>query len=89
MQYEFFPLNDFGPIMKGLAIGGLGILHVFLAQFAIGGGFVICGLQWVAMSRRNSAARAFLDSYFKFLVLVSFVLGDLTSVGMWRRQRSR
>jgi hypothetical protein len=32
-----YPNNDFGPAMKGLVIGGLGIFHVFLAQFAIGG----------------------------------------------------
>ncbi len=32
-------VDDFGPLMKGLAIGGLGIVHVFLAQFAIGGGW--------------------------------------------------
>ena len=34
----FYPVNDFGPLMKGMVIGGVGILHVFLAQFAIGGG---------------------------------------------------
>ena len=36
-----YPVNDYGPIMKGMAIGGLGIFHVFLAQFAIGGGFLL------------------------------------------------
>ena len=31
--------------MKGLVIGGLGIFHVFLAQFAIGGGQLIPGFE--------------------------------------------
>jgi hypothetical protein len=38
-----YPINDFGPTMKGMVIGGLGIFHVLLAQFAIGGGMLIVG----------------------------------------------
>lgn len=83
MEPGAFPVNDFGPVMKGLAIGGLGIIHVFLAQFAIGGGMVMCWLQWLASRHDNREARAFLDSYFRFLVLVSFVLGAITGVAMW------
>ena len=83
MPIDVYPINDFGPLMKGLAIGGLGILHVFLAQFAIGGGFLMCYLQWLAMNKRSTVARVFLDSYFKFLVLVSFVMGAVTGVAMW------
>ena len=37
----YYPVNEFGPLMKGLVIGGVGILHVFLAQFAIGGGALL------------------------------------------------
>ena len=83
MQPDIYPINDFGPLMKGLAIGGLGIFHVFLAQFAIGGGFLMCYLQWLDMNKKSTVARAFLDSYFKFLVLVSFVMGAVTGVAMW------
>lgn len=83
MELTYYPLNDFGPVMKGLVIGGLGILHVFVAQFAIGGGALMCYFQWLAMTGRNAHARIFLDSYFRFLVLLSFVIGALTGVGMW------
>jgi len=80
-----YPVNDFGPAMKGMVIGAVGILHVFLAQFAIGGGFLLCYFQWRA--GRGGAdgddARRFLDGFFKLLVLVSFVLGALTGVAMW------
>jgi cytochrome d ubiquinol oxidase subunit I len=78
-----FPVNDFGPAMKGMVIGGLGIFHVFLAQFAIGGGMLMAYLQWLAMRGKEPAARIVLDSYFKYLVLVSFVTGALTGVAMW------
>jgi cytochrome bd ubiquinol oxidase subunit I len=85
MEFPYYPLHDFGPVMKGLVIGGLGIFHVFLAQFAIGGGMLMCYFQWLAQSGRDphGLARKLLDSYFKFLVLLSFVMGAVTGVGLW------
>lgn len=83
MEPVLFPVNDFGPLMKGLAIGGLGIFHVFTAHFAIGGGMLMCFFQWLAMTGRSQSAKAFLDGYFRYLVLISFVTGALTGVGMW------
>ena len=79
----YYPIHDFGPLMKGMVIGGLGILHVFLAQFAIGGGMLLCYFEYLAQKGRVAHARHFLDSYFKVLVLISFVAGALTGVGMW------
>jgi cytochrome bd-type quinol oxidase subunit 1 len=68
--------------MKGLVIGGVGILHVFLAQFAIGGGMLLYDFE-----RRGQKGgedyRTFVDGYFKVLVLISFVIGALTGVAMW------
>lgn len=78
-----YPINDFGPAMKGMVIGGLGIFHVFLAQFAIGGGMLMAYFQWLAVTGKEPAARTVLDSYFKYLVLISFVTGALTGVAMW------
>jgi cytochrome bd ubiquinol oxidase subunit I len=78
----YYPVNDFGPLMKGLVIGGVGIVHVFLAQFAIGGGMLLYHFERVAQ-RGDADARAFVDGYFKILVLVSFVVGALTGVAMW------
>lgn len=80
---EVFPLNDYGPIMPGLVMAAVAVVHVFLAQFAVGGGMLLCYLQWLAMTGRNPHARAFIDGYFKALVLISFVLGALTGVGIW------
>jgi mono/diheme cytochrome c family protein len=83
MDELYYPINDFGPVMKGLVIGGLGIVHVFLAQFAIGGGMLACWIEWLHGSGRSKLTRGFLDRYFKVLVLVSFVLGAVTGVAMW------
>ncbi len=51
----YYPVNEFGPLMKGLVIGGVGILHVFLAQFAIGGGMLLYHFERVAQ-RGNAVA---------------------------------
>src|SRR4051812_34334940 len=79
----FYPYQDFGPVMKGMVIGSVGILHVFLAQFAIGGGMLMCYFQYLARSNQYPLAQRFLDGYFRLLVLISFVLGALTGVGLW------
>ncbi len=77
-----YPVNEFGPLMRGLAIGAVGILHVFLAQFAIGGGILLTYLQWRA-GRGDPLARRFIASFFRYLVLTSFVAGAVTGVAMW------
>ena len=83
----YFLVHDYDPLMKGMVIGGLGIFHVFVAQFAIGGGMLMCYFQWLAQTGRGPlggrAARQFLDTYFKTLILISFIIGALTGVGMW------
>ena len=61
--------------MKGMVIGGLGIVHVFLAMFAIGGGMLMCYFQWLGQTGRCKPARDFVDGFFKVLVLISFVVG--------------
>lgn len=53
-----YPVNDFGPLMKGLVIGGVGILHVFLAQFAIGGGMLMTFLNDSASAARRTRGRS-------------------------------
>ncbi|MEO2035360.1 MAG: cytochrome c [Planctomycetaceae bacterium] len=83
MHELYYPINDFGPLMKGLVIGGLGIFHVFLAQFAIGGGMLACWFEWLHGTGRSTLSREFIDRYFRVLVLISFVLGAVTGVAMW------
>ena len=78
-----YPVNDFGPLMKGMVIGGVGILHVFLAQFAIGGGMLLWYFERLAQRGREPDARHFVDGFFQVLVLISFVIGALTGVAIW------
>lgn len=80
---DVFPVNNYGPVMPGLIMAAVAVVHVFLAQFAVGGGMLLCYMQWLAMTGRNPHARLFVKGYFKVVVLVSFVLGALTGVGIW------
>jgi cytochrome bd ubiquinol oxidase subunit I len=79
----FYPPRDYGPLMSGAVIGAMGIFHVFLAQFAIGGGLLMTYVEWLHGKGRCRDGRLFLSGFFKILVLVSFVLGAVTGVGMW------
>ncbi len=78
-----YPINSYGPLMKGLVIGGLGIFHVFLAQFAIGGGFLMFWFEWLRQTGREPKAGIVIDSVLRVFILLSFVVGALTGVGMW------
>ena len=80
---SYYPIQDYGPLMKGTVIGGLGVFHVFLAQMAIGGGMLLCYFEWLRRTGRSRNAGRFINGYFQTLVLVSFVLGALTGVTMW------
>src|SRR5258708_37187823 len=79
----YYPVNDFGPLMKGMVIGGVGIVHVFLAQFAIGGGMLLYYVERLGQLGREQDARAVVDGYFKIVVLVSVVLAALTGDAIW------
>jgi hypothetical protein len=84
-QAASYPVADYGPAMKGLVIGGIGILHVFLAQLAIGGGMVMLYAERLqrAPGPLATSARQLQTSLFRTLVILSFVLGAVTGVGMW------
>lgn len=64
-------------------MAGVAIVHVFLAQFAVGGGILLCYFQWLATTNGQPLARKFVAGYFKLLVLISFVVGALTGVAIW------
>jgi len=49
-----YPINDYGPLMPGLVMAAVAILRVFLAQFAVGGGILLCYFQWLAMTGPQS-----------------------------------
>jgi len=69
--------------MIGMVSGGLGIVHVFLTELAVGGGMLLCYFERLRRGGRSKYAGQFITGSYQGLVLVSFMLGALTGVAMW------
>ena len=67
----------------GIVIGSVAILHVIIAHFAIGSGFLIVAAESIGRSRGDDAFLDFAERNSYLLVLFSIVLGALTGVGIW------
>ena len=79
----YYPVNEFGPLMKGLVIGGVGILHVFLAQFAIGGGMLLYYFERLGAARRCRTRARSSTATSRSSCWSASSLGALTGVAMW------
>ena len=69
--------------MKGLVIGGVGIFHVFLAQFAIGGGMLMWYFERRAPEAATRTRARSSTATSRSWCSISFVVGALTGVAMW------
>ena len=80
MQY---PIWDVPVLGGGMVIAIIAIVHVTIAHFAVGAGLFTAVTEWKAVRQNNPVLRRFLIDYSRFLILISFVLGALTGVGIW------
>lgn len=80
MNYPIFDFGNFGP---STLIAIVAIIHVTIAQFAVGAGIATPWLESRALKRNDKVLLNFLGRYARFLILVSFVGGAVTGVGIW------
>ncbi|MEW5702256.1 MAG: cytochrome ubiquinol oxidase subunit I [Candidatus Zixiibacteriota bacterium] len=80
MDYPIFDLGPFGP---STLIAVVAIIHVVIAQFAVGFGIATPWLEARALRRNDTILLDFLRRYARFLILFSFVAGAITGVGIW------
>ena len=80
MDYPIFDLGIFGP---STLIAVVAIIHVTIAQFAVGAGIATPWLEARALRRNDKVLLTFLERYARFLILFSFVAGAVTGVGIW------
>jgi mono/diheme cytochrome c family protein len=78
-----FPVWNVQAAGGGWVIGIIAILHVFVAQFAIGGGLYLAVTETWAVRRNDQAVLAFLRGYANFFMLLTTVFGALGGVGIW------
>jgi len=80
VEYPIFHLPVFG---GSLLIGSVAILHVFIAQFAVGSGVFLAIAERQANHSGDTDTLAFLKKYSLAVLLIPYVIGTITGVGIW------
>ncbi|MEW5875225.1 MAG: cytochrome ubiquinol oxidase subunit I [Candidatus Zixiibacteriota bacterium] len=78
-----YPIFDPGPMGPSTLIAVMAIVHVLIAHFAVGAGIATPWLEARAMRNGDTILAGFLRRYARFLILLSFVGGAVTGVGIW------
>ncbi len=78
-----YPLFEVPVLGGGMLIAIIAIFHVFVAHFAVGAGIFLAVGETVARRRKDGLLLRFLRDTISVLVLVSFVAGAVTGVGIW------
>ncbi len=80
MQYPIWEVPLLG---GGMVIAIIATVHVMIAHFAVGAGLFTVITEHRAIKRNRPHLLSFLRYYVRYLILVSFILGALTGVGIW------
>lgn len=82
-----FPVWFIPGLSKGVIIGLVSVLHVFVAQFAVGGGIYLVWMEKKAHEAENAAIKSalldWLHRHTYFFLLLTMVFGGLSGVGIW------
>jgi len=80
MNYPVWQLDFWG---GGFLIAVIAIIHVYIAQFAVGGGLFLVLTENLAYRRNDTDILNFVRKHTKFFLLLTIVAGALTGVGIW------
>jgi cytochrome bd-type quinol oxidase subunit 1 len=80
MNYPVWQLDFAG---GGLLIALIATIHVFVAQFAVGGGLFLVLTELKGRRDKDPAIIAYLKRHTTFFMLLTLVLGSLTGIGIW------
>ena len=80
MNYPVWQLEFLG---GGFLIAVIAIIHVYIAQFAVGGGLFLVLTEHLARSRNSPGILDYVRKHTKFFLLLTMVAGALTGVGIW------
>jgi cytochrome bd-type quinol oxidase subunit 1 len=78
-----YPVWELGFAGGGLLIALIAIIHVYIAQFAVGGGLFLVLTEMKGLRENNRAIIDYVRKHTRFFVLMTMVLGALTGVGIW------
>ena len=78
-----YPVWELGFAGGGLLIALMAIIHVYIAQFAVGGGLFLVVTEMKGLRENNRTIIDYVRKHTRFFVLMTMVLGALTGVGIW------
>jgi len=80
MNYPVWQLEFLG---GGFLVAVVAIIHVYIAQFAVGGGLFLVLTEHLAYRRNDPGILGYVRKHTKFFLLLTIVAGALTGVGIW------
>jgi cytochrome bd-type quinol oxidase subunit 1 len=80
MNYPVWQLEFLG---GGFLIAVIAIIHVYIAQFAVGGGLFLVLTEHLGRNRNDQDIIDYVKKHTKFFLLLTMVAGALTGVGIW------
>ncbi len=80
MNYPVWQLEFLG---GGFLIAVIAIIHVYIAQFAVGGGLFLVLTEHLGRRNNDPGIIAYVRKHTKFFLLLTMVAGALTGVGIW------
>lgn len=80
MEYPFWFIPG---ISKSLIMACIAVLHVFVAQFAVGGGLYLFWMEKKAHALNSPILWDWLKGHTRFFLLLTMVFGGLSGVGIW------
>jgi cytochrome bd-type quinol oxidase subunit 1 len=78
-----YPVWQLGFLGGGFLIAVIAIIHVYIAQFAVGGGLFLVLTEHLAHSRNDQRILDYVRKHTRFFMLLTLVAGALTGVGIW------
>ena len=67
----------------GLIIAVIAVVHVYVAHFAVGGGFFLVITEWMGYRKKRPDVVAYIKTHTLFFLLLTMVFGAITGVGIW------
>ena len=78
-----YPVWQLGFLGGGFLIAVIAIIHVYIAQFAVGGGLFLVLTEHLGRRNNDPGIIDYVRKHTKFFLLLTMVAGALTGVGIW------
>ena len=78
-----FPVWELQSVSGGFLIAAISVIHVFVAQFAVGGGFFLLRAETLAEKEHSVPIMDWTERHAKFFLLLTMVFGGLSGVAIW------